>query len=84
MTILFVFLGGLTVGALATVAMPEKDTGGIAVTSLLGGASAVVIGFLGQALNWFSPATPAGFLVCIVASIVALSLYRMVALRLNS
>ena len=84
MTILFIFLGGLTVGALAKRVMPEKDTGGIAVTSLLGGAAAVVAGFLGQALNWFSPAEPAGFVVCMIVSIVALSLYKVAALRLNS
>lgn len=64
--------------------MPEKDTGGIAVPALLGGAAAVVAGFLGQALNWFSPAEPTGFLVCIAMSVIALSIYKVAAFRLNS
>ncbi len=83
-TIVFIFLGGLIIGALARLAMPTKDCGGIALTSLLGGASAIVAGFLGQFLGWFSPAQPPGFLICMMASVAALTVYRVVAFRFNS
>ena len=72
---------GLIVGALAKLAMPGRDPGGIIVTMLLGIAGAVAGGFIGRALGWYGPNDSAGFLMSFVGAIILLWIYRMIVGR---
>jgi uncharacterized membrane protein YeaQ/YmgE (transglycosylase-associated protein family) len=68
---------GLIVGVVAKFIMPGGDPGGLVITILLGIAGALVGGFLGQALGWYAPGEPAGFIMSIVGAMLLLFLYRM-------
>ena len=67
---------GLVVGALAKLAMPGKDPGGIIVTILLGIVGAVVGGFLGRLLGLYKEGEPAGFIGALIGAILLLWIYR--------
>lgn len=81
MSILGWILFGLIVGALAKLVMPGRDPGGIIVTMLLGIAGAVLGGFVGRAMGFYTEGEPAGFLMAFIGSIVLLMLYRMMVRR---
>jgi uncharacterized membrane protein YeaQ/YmgE (transglycosylase-associated protein family) len=81
MSIIWMLLVGLVVGAIAKLIMPGKDPGGIFITMLLGVAGALVAGFLGRGLGWYREGEPVGLLASIVGAIVLLGLYRMVTAR---
>ena len=81
MSIIWMLIVGLVVGAIAKLIMPGKDPGGMFVTMLLGVAGALVAGFLGRGLGWYREGEPVGLLASIVGAIVLLGLYRMVAAR---
>jgi len=69
---------GLIVGLIAKMLTPGRDPGGFLVTSLIGIAGALVAGYLGQALGWYLPGEPAGFLASVVGAILILLVVRMV------
>lgn len=69
---------GLVVGAIAKLIMPGKDPGGIIVTILIGIVGALVAGFLGRALGWYSEGDPVGFIASVIGAILLLLVYRMV------
>ncbi len=79
------FLGWIVIGALAGIIakaiMPGKDPGGCIVTILLGIAGAMLAGFLGNALGWYSPGEGAGFIAAIIGAIIILFVYRLIAGR---
>ena len=78
MGILWTLIIGLIVGAIAKLLMPGKDPGGIFVTMLIGVAGALLAGFLGRALGWYSdPGTGPGIIASIIGAIVLLVLYRL-------
>jgi len=81
MSIIWMLVVGLVVGAIAKLMMPGKDPGGIFVTMLLGVAGALVAGFLGRGLGWYREGEPVGLFASIIGAIVLLALYRMVAAR---
>ena len=72
---------GLIVGAVAKLAMPGRDPGGIIVTMLLGIVGALLGGFLGRALGLYGPTDAVGFLMSTLGAIVVLWLYRMTVSR---
>jgi len=78
MEIFYAILIGLVVGIVAKFLMPGKDPGGFIITTLLGIAGAIVTKYLGQALHWYQPGEPAGFVASVVGAIILLVLYRMV------
>lgn len=80
-SILWILLIGLVVGAIAKLLMPGRDPGGCIVTILLGIAGAFVASYLGQALGWYQPGQPAGFIGSIVGAILLLLLYRFLFRR---
>jgi uncharacterized membrane protein YeaQ/YmgE (transglycosylase-associated protein family) len=80
-SILTTLIIGLLVGAVAKLLMPGKDPGGWIVTILLGIAGALLAGYLGQALGWYQPGQPAGFIASVVGAIVLLLLYRLLFKR---
>lgn len=70
---------GLLAGGLAKLLMPGKDPGGCFITILLGIAGALLAGFLGRALGWYSPNEGAGFVAAVVGAFIILFIYRLVA-----
>jgi uncharacterized membrane protein YeaQ/YmgE (transglycosylase-associated protein family) len=78
MGILWTLIIGLVVGAIAKLIMPGRDPGGIIVTMLIGVAGALLAGFLGRALGWYSePGTGPGIIASIIGALVLLFLYRL-------
>jgi uncharacterized membrane protein YeaQ/YmgE (transglycosylase-associated protein family) len=80
-SILWILLIGLVVGAIAKLLMPGKDPGGCIITMLLGIAGAFVASYLGQALGWYQPGQPAGFIGSVVGAMLLLLLYRFLFRR---
>jgi uncharacterized membrane protein YeaQ/YmgE (transglycosylase-associated protein family) len=80
-SILWILVIGLVVGAIAKLLMPGKDPGGCIITILLGIAGAFVASYLGQALGWYQPGQPAGFIGSIVGAMILLLLYRFLFRR---
>ena len=70
---------GLLAGGIAKLLMPGKDPGGCIVTILLGIAGALLAGFLGQAIGWYSTTNGAGFIAAIVGAFIILLIYRLIA-----
>ena len=79
------FLGwiliGLLAGALAKLIMPGKDPGGCIVTIILGIAGALLAGFVGNAVGWYSQGQAGGFIAATLGAIVILWIYRMLMRR---
>ncbi len=69
---------GAVAGALGKFLMPGKDPGGFIVTILLGIAGALMMGFLGQAVGWYSAGEGPGYIAAILGSVILLFIYRMV------
>lgn len=76
MSLLWMLIIGLVVGALAKLLMPGRDPGGIFITMLLGVVGAMVAGFLGRTLQWYNDGEPAGFIASIIGAILVLAIYR--------
>ena len=74
---LWTLLIGLVVGAIAKLLMPGKDPGGIIVTMLIGVAGALLAGFLGQKLGWYTPGQGPSFIASIIGAMILLFLYRL-------
>jgi uncharacterized membrane protein YeaQ/YmgE (transglycosylase-associated protein family) len=81
MAILSTILVGLIVGVIAKLLMPGKDPGGFIVTILLGIAGAFIASYLGQAVGWYKPGQPAGWIMSIVGAMILLLLYRLLFKR---
>ncbi len=73
---------GAIAGAIAKFVMPGKDPGGFVVTTLLGIAGAVLMGFLGQMLGF--QGNGAGLISGIVGAVILLAIYRMVKSKQDS
>lgn len=76
----WIIIGGLA-GALAKFIMPGKDPGGCFVTVLLGVAGALLTGFLGNAMGWYSQNQAGGFIAAVIGAIIILFIYRVIARR---
>jgi uncharacterized membrane protein YeaQ/YmgE (transglycosylase-associated protein family) len=81
MGILSWILFGLVVGVIAKLLMPGRDPGGFIVTILLGIAGALIGGFVGRALGFYTENEGAGWLMSILGAIILLALYRMMVRR---
>jgi uncharacterized membrane protein YeaQ/YmgE (transglycosylase-associated protein family) len=81
MSIVYLIVVGLVIGALAKLIMPGPDPGGIVITILLGIAGAMVGGWLGHALGVYGPDQPAGLILSVVGAMVLLGVYRVVRSR---
>jgi uncharacterized membrane protein YeaQ/YmgE (transglycosylase-associated protein family) len=79
------FLGwiiiGLLAGALAKLIMPGKDPGGCIVTIILGIAGALLAGFVGNAVGWYTQGQAGGFIAATIGAIVILWIYRLLLRR---
>lgn len=80
-SIIWILVIGLVVGAIAKLLIPGKDPGGCIITILLGIAGALVASYLGQALGWYQPGQPAGFIGSVIGAMILLLLYRFLFRR---
>ena len=78
---LYIILIGLIVGMLARLLKPGRDRMGIILTILLGVAGALLAGFVGQAMGWYAPGQPAGFIASTLGAIVILLIVGMLRKR---
>jgi uncharacterized membrane protein YeaQ/YmgE (transglycosylase-associated protein family) len=76
--LLWTIIIGAVIGAIAKLLMPGKDPGGCIITILLGIAGAFVAGLIGQALGWYQPGQPAGFIFSVIGAMILLLLYRII------
>jgi uncharacterized membrane protein YeaQ/YmgE (transglycosylase-associated protein family) len=81
MHIVWAFIIGLIVGAMAKLLMPGRDPGGVIITSLLGIAGSLLATFIGQALGWYQQGQAAGFIMSVIGAILLLTLYRAIRHR---
>jgi uncharacterized membrane protein YeaQ/YmgE (transglycosylase-associated protein family) len=81
MSILWMLIVGLVVGAIAKALMPGRDPGGIVITMVIGVVGALVAGFLGRSLGWYGENEGAGIIASILGAVILLAGYRMVAGR---
>jgi uncharacterized membrane protein YeaQ/YmgE (transglycosylase-associated protein family) len=79
------FLGWIIIGALAGALakwiMPGKDPGGCLVTIGLGVAGALLAGFIGNAVGWYSQGQAGGFIAATLGALLILFLYRLLMRR---
>jgi uncharacterized membrane protein YeaQ/YmgE (transglycosylase-associated protein family) len=81
MGLLWSLIIGLVVGALAKLAMPGKDPGGIIVTMLLGVAGSFLAGFVGRAAGWYRPDNGPGIIASVLGAMLLLGIYRLATRR---
>ncbi|MFT3775165.1 MAG: GlsB/YeaQ/YmgE family stress response membrane protein [Minicystis sp.] len=73
---------GLVAGALAKLAMPGKDPGGLLVTMLLGIAGSFLAGFFGRAVGWYrTEGSGPGIIASAIGAFILLAIYRLVTKR---
>ena len=72
MTIIGTIVVGFIVGLLARAIKPGNDRMGIIMTTLLGIAGAFVAQYAGQAMGWYAPNQPAGWIASVIGAIVLL------------
>ena len=77
--LLWTLIIGLVIGAVAKLLMPGRDPGGCIITMLIGIAGSFIASYLGQALNWYKPGEPAGFIASVIGAMILLLLYRLIA-----
>jgi len=70
---------GFIVGLLARAVMPGRQSMGLILTAVLGIVGSVVAGFIGQALHWYAPGQPAGFIASIVGAVLVLFVVGLVS-----
>jgi uncharacterized membrane protein YeaQ/YmgE (transglycosylase-associated protein family) len=76
----WIVIGGIA-GGIAKLLMPGRDPGGCIITILLGIAGALLAGFIGKSVGWYSENEGAGFIAAIVGAFVILFIYRLIARR---
>lgn len=76
--LLWTIIIGAVIGAVAKLLMPGRDPGGCIITILLGIAGSFVASYLGQALGWYGPGQPAGFIFSVIGAMILLLLYRII------
>jgi uncharacterized membrane protein YeaQ/YmgE (transglycosylase-associated protein family) len=76
---------GFVIGLIARAVVPGEQKLGLIMTAVLGVVGALVAGFLGQAVGWYQPGQPAGFIASIVGAVIVLFVYmKLVAGRASS
>ena len=78
MSIIGTIVVGFIVGLIARAVKPGNDRMGIIMTTLLGIAGAFVAQYAGQAMGWYAPNQPAGWIASIVGAMVLLFIVALV------
>jgi uncharacterized membrane protein YeaQ/YmgE (transglycosylase-associated protein family) len=81
MSILWMIIIGLVVGALAKLLMPGRDPGGVLMTILVGICGSILAGSTGRAIGWYAEGQPAGFIASVFGAILLLAIYRVIKPR---
>jgi uncharacterized membrane protein YeaQ/YmgE (transglycosylase-associated protein family) len=76
----WIFIGAVA-GILAKLIMPGRDPGGCIVTILLGIAGALLAGFIGNSVGWYSQGQAGGFIAATLGAILILFIYRLLMRR---
>lgn len=79
MGLIWTILIGLVIGVVAKFVHPGRDNLGIIMTIILGIAGAFLAGLIGQAVGWYAPDQPAGFIASVLGAVVLLVIYGRVA-----
>ena len=79
MGIIATIIVGFVVGLIARAIMPGKQSLGFILTTVLGVVGAVLAGYIGQALGWYTAGEGAGFIGSVVGAIIVLAIYGLVA-----
>jgi uncharacterized membrane protein YeaQ/YmgE (transglycosylase-associated protein family) len=66
---LWVAIVGFVVGLIARAILPGTQSLGIILTAVLGIAGAFVAEFIGQAVGWYAPGQPAGFIASVIGAV---------------
>lgn len=74
-------LFGFIIGLIARAIMPGRDPLGLIGTTVLGILGALLGGWIGQALGFYSPGSGAGFISATIGAIVVLAIYNAVVGR---
>ncbi len=69
---LWIILVGFVVGVLARLLKPGRQNMGIILTTLLGIGGALLAGWVGRTMGWYSPGAPVGFIASLAGAIVIL------------
>jgi uncharacterized membrane protein YeaQ/YmgE (transglycosylase-associated protein family) len=69
---------GLIVGAIARFVLPGEQKMGWILTAVLGVAGSFLAGFAGQALGWYTPGQPAGWIMSVLGAVVLLFVVQKV------
>lgn len=69
---------GFVIGVLAKFVHPGKENLGFITTTLLGIAGSVAATVIGQAIGWYGPEEPAGFIVSAITAVLLLAVYTRV------
>jgi uncharacterized membrane protein YeaQ/YmgE (transglycosylase-associated protein family) len=75
---LWMAIVGFVVGLIARAILPGTQSLGIILTALLGIAGALLAGWAGQALGWYTQGQPAGFIASVVGAILLLFIWSRV------
>ena len=78
MGIIVTIIVGLIVGAIDRFLMPGEQKMGWIMTCVLGIAGSLVAGYAGQALGWYAPGQPAGWIASVIGAIVLLVIVGLV------
>ena len=78
MGLIWTIIIGLVIGVVAKFVHPGRDNLGIIMTIILGIAGSLVATFLGQAVGWYEPGQPAGFIGAVIGALLLLWIYGRV------
>ena len=78
MGIISMIIVGFIVGLIARAIMPGEQKLGLIMTAILGIVGAIVAGYLGQALGWYTPGQGAGWIGSIIGAIIVLFIYGLI------
>ena len=81
MGIITTIVVGLIVGAIARFVLPGEQKMGWILTCLLGIAGSFIAGYAGQAMGWYAPGQPAGWIASVVGAVVLLIVVGLVRKR---
>ena len=76
MYILWTIIIGLIVGLIARFVLPGQDAYGLVMTTLLGIGGALLGSFAGQALGFYAPGEPAGWIMSVLGAVILLLIGR--------
>lgn len=84
MGLIWSLIVGLVAGALAKLAMPGRDPGGIGVTLALGVGGSLLANVVGRATHLYGSGARPGIIASAIGAFLLLAIYRWVLARRES